>query len=101
MIRHSLHIFIVLVVSLVSTTFPASAITYQQTDSIAVVRLLQKGKNRPAGENMTLFFANELLGKPYVGRTLEVNPKEDTGRECTGIGADDQAAEHSLLRLLP
>ena len=77
MIRHSLHIFIVLVVSLVSTTFPASAITYQQTDSIAVVRLLQKGKNRPAGENMTLFFANELLGKPYVGRTLEVNPKEE------------------------
>lgn len=57
--------------------FNASALTYQQTDSITVVRLLQKGGRQPAGENLVLFYANELLGKPYVGKTLEVNPKEE------------------------
>ena len=55
----------------------ASALTYQQSDSLAVVRLLAKGKLQPASEKLTLFYANELLEKPYVGKTLEVNPKEE------------------------
>ena len=55
----------------------ASALTYRQSDSLAVVRLLAKGKLQPASENLTLFYANELLEKPYVGKTLEVNPKEE------------------------
>ena len=55
----------------------ASALTYQQEDSLTVVRLLQRGKRQAAGENLVLFYANELLGKPYVGRTLEVNPQEE------------------------
>ena len=55
----------------------ASALTYQQSDSLAVVRLLAKGKLQPASENLTLFYANELLEKLYVGKTLEVNPKEE------------------------
>jgi len=53
------------------------AVTYQQTDSLKVVSLLTKGKQRPAGENLTLFYANQLKGLPYVGKTLEVNPKEE------------------------
>jgi hypothetical protein len=55
----------------------AQAVTYQQTDSLKVVSLLTKGKQRPAGENLTLFYANQLKGLPYVGKTLEVNPKEE------------------------
>ena len=55
----------------------AAALTYQKEDSLAVVRLLQKGQRQPAGENLVLFFAQELLGKPYVGKTLEVNPREE------------------------
>lgn len=55
----------------------AAALTYQKEDSIAVVRLLQKGQRQPAGENLVLFYAQELMGKPYVGKTLEVNPKEE------------------------
>ena len=47
----------------------AAALTYQKEDSIAVVRLLQKGQRQPAGENMVLFYAQELMGKPYVGKT--------------------------------
>ena len=77
MIRHFISIIAVGLVTFVSTTFQASAITYQQSDSITVVRLLQKSKSLPQGENLTLFFANKLLGKPYVGKTLEVNPKEE------------------------
>lgn len=56
---------------------PAAAITFQKTDSTTVVTLLQKGARQPAGENLMLFYANQLMGKPYVGKTLEVNPKEE------------------------
>lgn len=55
----------------------ATALTYQPSDSTTVVTLLQKGARQPAGENLMLFYANHLLGKPYVGQTLEVNPKEE------------------------
>lgn len=55
----------------------ASALTYEQADSLAVVALLKKGAQQPKGENLMLFFANKLLNKPYVGKTLEVNPKEE------------------------
>ena len=55
----------------------AAAVTYQQTDSIKVVGLLTKGLRQPAGENLVLFYANQLKGLPYVGKTLEVNPKEE------------------------
>ena len=56
---------------------PSAALTYQKADSLAVVTLLRKGASRPAGENIVLFYANQLIGKPYVGQTLEVNPEEE------------------------
>ena len=55
----------------------AAGITYQPTDSVKVVGLLTKGKRQPAGENLMLFYAQQLNGLPYVGRTLEVNPREE------------------------
>lgn len=55
---------------------PVNAVTYQKADSITVVKLLQKGARQPAGENLMLFYANQLLDLPYVAKTLEVNPVE-------------------------
>lgn len=66
-----------LISMLLAAQRPAQALTYQTTDSIKVVSLLSKGKQRPAGENLVLFYANQLKGLPYVGKTLEVNPKEE------------------------
>lgn len=67
-----------LLLAVVLTYAPtATALTYQPSDSTTVVTLLQKGAHQPAGENLMLFYANQLLGKPYVGQTLEVNPKEE------------------------
>ncbi|MCR5179769.1 MAG: DUF1460 domain-containing protein [Bacteroidaceae bacterium] len=54
-----------------------SALTYQKADSLKVVQLLQGGLRQPATENLTLYYAEKLLGIPYVGKTLEVNPKEE------------------------
>ena len=56
---------------------PCAALTYQRSDSIAVVGLLKKGAHQPASENLMLFYAQALKGKPYVGHTLEVNPVEE------------------------
>jgi len=75
--NHLSHIFFLMFLASVLCMGRATALTYQSSDSITVVRLLQKGRRLPAGENLVLFYANELKGKPYVGRTLEVNPKEE------------------------
>ena len=47
-------------------------VTYQQEDSLTVCRLLQQAPS-DAG---TLWFARQLLGRPYVAHTLEVNSEE-------------------------
>ncbi len=46
----------------------ADDITYQKEDSTEITRLLNvKGNHSP------LYFAKKLLGRPYVGQTLEIN----------------------------
>ena len=75
--KHISHITLSVLSALLFIVPSAYALTYQKTDSTIIVQLLQKGMRQPVGENLTLFFANELLGKPYVGKTLEVNPKEE------------------------
>ncbi|MCR4993864.1 MAG: DUF1460 domain-containing protein [Bacteroidales bacterium] len=69
------HLVFTLIVLLQGTA--ANALTYQKADSVRVVELLKKGMKQPASENLMLFYANELKGLPYVGKTLEVNPKEE------------------------
>jgi len=54
----------------------AAGISYATADSVKVVGLLTKGKRLPAGENLMLFYAEQLKGLPYVAKTLEVNKKE-------------------------
>ncbi|MBQ7495206.1 MAG: DUF1460 domain-containing protein [Bacteroidaceae bacterium] len=67
--------FILILLALVPTR--AAAVTYQKSDSTGVVTLLKKGARQPVGENLMLFYANQLLNRPYVGKTLEVNAKEE------------------------
>ncbi|MCD8265753.1 MAG: DUF1460 domain-containing protein [Prevotellaceae bacterium] len=45
-------------------------------DSLRVEQLLKKGAAQASGASLTLFYAHELEGTPYVAQTLEVNPKE-------------------------
>lgn len=54
-----------------------SALTYTKTDSLQVVRLLEKGLRQPESTNYVLFFAREFEGIPYVAATLEVNREEE------------------------
>lgn len=55
----------------------ARALTYTQQDSLRVVELLRDGARQPQGTNLMLYFGHSLLDVPYVGRTLEVNPREE------------------------
>lgn len=60
-----------------SVTSPVRALTYQKSDSLRVVELLTKGSRQAPSENLMLFYARQFIGTPYVGKTLEVNPKEE------------------------
>ncbi len=53
------------------------ALTYTKADSLKVVQLLDAGKKQTGGTNLTLFFAEQFVGVPYVASTLEVNPNEE------------------------
>lgn len=59
-----------------------------QGDSAKIVRLLKEGANLPPEENVTLFYARQFLGYPYVGGTLDVDKEEGLiinteGLDCT------------------
>lgn len=53
-----------------------SGVDYWRSDSVKVMRLLRKAKAQKAETNYMVFFARQLLGLPYVGRTLEKNDNE-------------------------
>lgn len=54
----------------------AKTIIYEKADSQKVMRLLQEGREQKQGVNLPLFFAQQLIGIPYVAHTLEVDPRE-------------------------
>jgi len=47
-------------------------VTYQRQDSVTICRLLSKAPQ----QNCTLWLARQLIGRPYVAATLEVNDTE-------------------------
>lgn len=55
---------------------PCQATQYTQKDSIKVMTLLAKAARQKPSTNWMIFFARELKGVPYVGKTLEVNSEE-------------------------
>lgn len=62
-----------LIASLWMLPFIASA---SSNDSIKVERLLQEAIRLPADSSRTLFFAQKMMGIPYVANTLDVKDEE-------------------------
>lgn len=62
---------------IIMSSLPLSAQTvYTRSDSLRVVSLLRNvPKKQTTGQRM-IFFARQLLGLPYVGKTLEKNKEE-------------------------
>ena len=54
----------------------AVAVDYETADSVKVLQLLGEGRQQPKGTNLMVFFARQLLGVPYVAKTLENNKEE-------------------------
>lgn len=62
---------ILLALTALTLQLKADEITYQKEDSAEIAVLLSaKGTHSP------LYFAKKLLGRPYVGQTLEINEEE-------------------------
>ncbi len=60
---------------------PAAAATvakpdYQRSDSVKVVTLLKQASQLDSSVNYMVYFARQLCGIPYVGKTLEKNSTE-------------------------
>lgn len=62
-------------------------VLYTQEDSLKITQLLELGRKQPKGTNMTLFYARQFLGVPYVAKTLEVTYSDSYGEpeECLVI----------------
>ena len=54
-----------------------SNVSYTKEDSLRVVELLELGSKAPSNEPLTLFYANQLMNRPYVAHTLEIKDKEE------------------------
>ena len=54
-----------------------SSVSYTKEDSLRVVELLELGAKAPSNEPLTLFYANQLMNRPYVAHTLEIKDKEE------------------------
>ena len=65
--------------SLFTFHLQAQPATYTRQDSLRVVELLELGaKEASKGQkSLTLFYARQLMDRPYVGQTLEVNGKDE------------------------
>ena len=76
----SLLLFIMLSrVVIVDVACAQTGITYTKADSVKVVKLLEEGKkeiDKDVNLNLMMFYGKKFEGTPYVGRTLEVNKKE-------------------------
>ena len=55
----------------------AQSVSYTREDSLRVVELLEKGAKTPANEPLTIFYAKQLMNRPYVAHTLEIKDREE------------------------
>lgn len=95
---------ILLALTALTLQLKADEITYQKEDSAEIAVLLSaKGTHSP------LYFAKKLLGRPYVGQTLEINEEEQLvvnlrELDCTTLVETSAAlalAEKTTRDLLP
>lgn len=73
----------------ITTTGAFCRVLYTQEDSLKITQLLELGRRQPKDTNMTLFYARQFLGVPYVAKTLEVTYSDSDGEpeECLVINA--------------
>ena len=55
----------------------AQEVSYTKEDSLRVVELLNLGSKAPANEPPTLFYAKQLMNRPYVAHRLEIKDMEE------------------------
>lgn len=67
-------IVIILLLAPVLRAEAAGRTVYNRSDSVAVVSLLGKADGSLPAGRLALWFARQLLGRPYVGQTLEGYP---------------------------
>jgi len=58
------------------TLLALAHLSWGQNDSIRVVKLLREGAKQPKETCLILYYANQFIGVPYIGKTLEVNKTE-------------------------
>lgn len=58
------------------TTMDFREIDYTKADSLKVVQLLSKADRKLPTDKLTIYFARQLVGLPYVAKTLENNSQE-------------------------
>ena len=64
-------------------SFGEEPVSYSREDSLRVVELLELGAKEMVNGKwsnskcITIFYANQLMNRPYVGQTLEINGKEE------------------------
>lgn len=72
-----MRLFIMIIALLLTCVGSKAQLTYQAEDSIKVEALLAKAARQHVHDGeLVMFFASELKGVPYVGKTLEVNSSE-------------------------
>lgn len=60
----------------IPTGSEAATPDYWRSDSVKVVRLLNQAAKLDSSTNYMVYFARQLKGLPYVGKTLEKHPEE-------------------------
>lgn len=72
--------YVLMTLCVISLLATASARTvkadYRRSDSVKVVRLLRQAAQPDTSTNYMIYFARQLCGLPYVGKTLEKNEDE-------------------------
>lgn len=72
--------YVLMTLCVISLLATASARTvkadYWRSDSVKVVRLLRQAAQLDTSTNYMIYFARQLCGLPYVGKTLEKNEDE-------------------------
>lgn len=80
MLKNNLALLFIMLLSVSSikagTTMDFREIDYTKADSLKVVQLLSKADRKLPTDKLTIYFARQLLGLPYVAKTLENNSQE-------------------------
>lgn len=69
-------IILTFLLSLIIIKTSAQNIVFNDSDSLAVEKLLAEASHHPCDTNWMIWFANKFMGVPYVGQTLDKESEE-------------------------